>query len=96
MDKNLKNKKAVALQYRVDYQAPKVVASGAGHMAQKIIDTAKDADVNLHYNPALVEELARVDVGAEIPPELYEIVAQILVFINDLDRLEEIRKHGTA
>ena len=93
---DLKNKKAVALQYRMDYAAPKVVATGAGHMAQKIIDTAKDADVRLHYNPALVNELAKVDVGADIPPELYEIVAQILVFIDDLDRLEEIRRNGGA
>jgi len=87
-------KKAVALQYRLDYAAPKVVATGSGHMAQKIIDTAKDADVKLYHNPELVEELAKVDLGATIPPELYEIVAQILVFIDDLDRFEEIRKNG--
>jgi len=87
-------KKAVALQYRADYVAPKVVATGSGHMAQKIIDTAKDSDVKLHHNPELVEELAKVDLGATIPPELYEIVAQILVFIDDLDRFEEMRRNG--
>jgi len=87
-------KKAVALQYRTEYVAPKVVATGSGHMAQKIIDTAKDSDVKLYHNPELVEELAKVDLGATIPPELYEIVAQILVFIDDLDRFEEMRKNG--
>ena len=94
MDENLKRKKAVALQYRLDYPAPKVVATGGGHMAQKIIDAAKDAGVKLHHNPALAEELAKVDLGMEIPPQLYEIVAQILVFIDDLDRLEGLRKNG--
>ena len=93
-DKPNYKKKAVALQYRVEYTAPKVVASGSGHMAQKIIDVAKESDVKLHENPDLVEELAKVDIGAEIPPELYEIVAQILVFISDLDRLEGMRRIG--
>ena len=93
-NKEILKKKAVALQYKFDYPAPKVVATGSGHMAQRIIDSAKKADVKLHHNPALVEELAKVDLGAEIPPELYEIVAQILVFIDNLDRMEEIRKNG--
>ena len=91
---NEKRKKAVALQYKMDYTAPKVIASGSGHMAQKIIDTAKDSDVKLYQNPALVEKLSKVELGAEIPPELYEIVAQILVFVDDLDRLEAMRLGG--
>ena len=91
-NKEMRKKKAVALQYRMEYPAPKVVATGSGHMAQKIIDAAKDAQVRLHHNPGLVEELAKVELGAEIPPELYEIVAQILVFIDDLDRLESLRE----
>ena len=88
-------KKAVALQYRADYVAPKVVARGTGHMAQKIIDTAQDADVALYEDSKLVEELTRVDLGAEIPPELYEIVAQILVFVDGLDKLEALRSGRT-
>jgi flagellar biosynthesis protein len=87
-------KKAVALQYKMDYVAPKVVARGSGHMAQRIIDAAKDADVALYENPKLAEELLRVDLGDEIPPELYEIVAQILVFVDDLDKLEAMRRGG--
>ena len=93
-DKRPKPKKAVALQYKLDFAAPKVVASGSGHMAGRIIDTAKDADVKVYHNPQLAEELFKVDIGAEIPPELYEVVAQILVFINDMDKLEEIRRNG--
>jgi len=84
-------KKAVALQYNTDYVAPKVIASGVGYMAQKIIDTAKDADVKLYHNPSLVEELVKIDIGTEIPPELYEVVAQILVFIDNLDNIQRLR-----
>ncbi|MCL2573627.1 MAG: EscU/YscU/HrcU family type III secretion system export apparatus switch protein [Defluviitaleaceae bacterium] len=87
-------KKAVALQYKADYVAPKVVARGTGHMAQKIMDTAVDADVALYENPALVEQLTKVDLGDEIPPELYEVVAKILVFVDDLDKLEGLRRNG--
>jgi len=97
MDKKnqeMARKKAVALQYKMDYVAPKVVARGAGHMAQRIIDAAQDADVALYENAKLVEELSRVDLGDEIPPELYEIVAQILVFVDDLDKLEALRYGG--
>jgi len=90
-NQEMAKKKAVALQYRMDYVAPKVVARGTGHMAQKIIDTATDANVALYENPGLVEELTRVDLGDEIPPELYEIVAQILVFVDDMDKLEALR-----
>jgi len=83
-------KKAVALQYKADYIAPKVMASGSGYIAQKIINTAKEADVALYENPSLAEELTKIDLGAEIPPELYEIVAQILIFVDGLDKLEAI------
>jgi len=88
-------KKAVALQYKTDYVAPKVVARGSGHMAQRIIEAAQEGNVTLYENPGLVEELTKVDLGAEIPPELYEIVAQILVFVDDMDKLEALRSGGT-
>jgi len=90
---NPKLQKAVAIKYNREEHAPKVVATGAGHLAQKIIDTARDSDVELYHNPELVEELAKIDIGLHIPPELYEIVAEILVFVNDLDKLEGLRRH---
>jgi len=86
-------KKAVALQYNLGMTAPKVVATGAGHLAQKIIDTARDSEVKLYKDAKLVQELTRVDLGMEIPPELYAVVAQILVFINNLDAMEAARAY---
>lgn len=86
-------KKAVALKYRWDYAAPKVVASGSGHLAEKIIEAAKDANVKMHKDPKLAAALSMVDVGMEIPPELYQVVAQILVFVDNLDALEALNNY---
>jgi flagellar biosynthesis protein len=86
-------KKAVALQYRFGFPAPKVVATGAGHLAQKIIDTAREADVKLYKDAKLAEDLSKLDLGEQIPPELYQVVAQILVFVDNLDSLEAARKY---
>ncbi|MCL2350099.1 MAG: EscU/YscU/HrcU family type III secretion system export apparatus switch protein [Defluviitaleaceae bacterium] len=86
-------KRAVALQYKFGQNAPTVVATGAGHLAQRIIDTAKEADVKFYKDPKLVQDLSRLDIGMEIPPELYQVVAQILVFIDNLDALEAMRAY---
>lgn len=90
---DIKNKKAVALGYKFGYNAPKVIASGSGHMAQKIIDAAKDADVKFYQDAKLVQELTRVDIGMEIPPELYAVVAQVLVYVDSLDALEGVNNY---
>ncbi|MCL2855437.1 MAG: EscU/YscU/HrcU family type III secretion system export apparatus switch protein [Defluviitaleaceae bacterium] len=86
-------KKAVALQYKFGYTAPKVVAAGTGHMAQKIIEAASDADVKLYKDPKLAAALSRVNLGDDIPPELYQVVAQVLVFIDQLDALEGMKQY---
>ncbi len=74
--------RAVALSY--DEQrgaAPQVVASGSGLVADKIIETAREAGVFIREDPDLVELLAKVPVGEEIPPELYQTIAEILAFV---------------
>ncbi|MCL2203646.1 MAG: EscU/YscU/HrcU family type III secretion system export apparatus switch protein [Defluviitaleaceae bacterium] len=89
-------KKAVAIQYDPEDAAPRIVAKGAGLIAERIMENAKLADVPLHKDAALAEELNRIDLGASIPPELYEVVAQILIFISDLDKNETIKKYTKA
>ncbi|MCL2457568.1 MAG: EscU/YscU/HrcU family type III secretion system export apparatus switch protein [Desulfobulbus sp.] len=77
-----KRKRAVALLY--DPQkgaAPKVVASGANLIAEKIIATAAAAGVHIKEDPDLVELLAKIPIGAEIPAELYQTIAEVLAFI---------------
>lgn len=77
---------AVALHY--DHPSgisPKVVASGQGHLAEEIIKAAKAAGVDIVEDPDLLEVLGRVPVGAEIPPELFQVVAEILAFVYRLN-----------
>ena len=84
-------KKAVAVKYDPDDVAPKVIAKGKGHMAEKILSKGEESDITVYRDEKLVEELSKVEIGANIPPELYEVVAQMLVFISDLDKLEEYK-----
>ena len=70
-------KKAVALQY--DGQtAPQVTASGEGSLADEIIALAQELDVPIYENPELVDMLGALDLGDEIPHDLYIIIAQII------------------
>jgi flagellar biosynthesis protein len=73
---------AVALHYeRHGTGAPRVVASGRGALGEKIIETARANDVPLENNPALAAALAQVEIGDEVPIELYKVVAEVLRFI---------------
>jgi flagellar biosynthesis protein len=74
------NRLAVALRYEKP-RAPRVVAIGRGTLAEKIIDTALEHDVAVQQNPALAEALSKVELDAEIPENLYRVVAQVLGFI---------------
>lgn len=92
---NMKQR-AVALKYQFGDPAPQVVAKGQGYVAQRIIEKAEKSDVPIYEDPELAEELTRLDLGDNIPPELYEIVAQVLIYISDLDRLEAIKHNAGA
>lgn len=85
--KEQKPKQAVALFYDPDDDAPKVVATGKGALAEKIIEEAKQAKVPVHKDSKLADTLSRLEIGELIPPELYEVVAEILVFVDQMDRI---------
>lgn len=75
-------KTAVALQYdRVATGAPKVVAKGKGLIAERLIQLARDNRIPIIEDKLLVEMLEQLNVSQEIPPELYQVVAEILVSI---------------
>lgn len=77
-----KRQLAVALRYNEDKEAaPRVLAKGAGATAQKILDIAKEQNIPIRDDPDLVEALAKLDVGALIPTELYPAVAEVLAFV---------------
>ena len=78
----LNKKKAVSLVYnRSQDNAPKVLASGAGEIANKIISLAKEHDIPIKEDPDLIEILSKVEVDQEIPPNLYKAVAEIFSFL---------------
>ncbi|MCR4897374.1 MAG: EscU/YscU/HrcU family type III secretion system export apparatus switch protein [Lachnospiraceae bacterium] len=85
--KQNKPKQAIALEYDPGDQAPKVVASGRGLIAEKIIEKAKEADVPIHRDDKLADTLSRLEIGEMIPPELYEVVAEILIFVDSMDKI---------
>ena len=99
-----KRKVSVALEYVPGEEAPKIIASGKGVLAEKIIERAKEADVPAELVAQLstkyqidmsVNTLSKLEIGDMIPPELYSVVAEILVFVDDMDRLRsKVKKTG--
>lgn len=77
---------AVALRYDSESdQAPRVVAKGRGHIAKKIIEAANNHGIPLVVDPDMSSALGEMDLGAEISPQFYLAVAEILAFIYRLD-----------
>lgn len=88
-EKKTKVKQAIALEYDPEDAAPKVVASGRGILAEKIIEKARESDVPVHRDDKLADTLSRLEIGEMIPPELYEVVAEILIFVDSMDKLKK-------
>jgi flagellar biosynthesis protein len=81
-ERKFQSKKAVALKYSPDkYDAPILAAKGQGWTAQSIMDKAKEYGVPIQEDASLVEVLSKLDMGQEIPAELYSVVAEILSFV---------------
>lgn len=85
-----KQKLAIALKYEEEENAPKVIAKGKGIVAEKIIEEATEVGIKTFEEKNLSKELYKIDIGNEIPEELYTSVAKILAFIYELDNKKEI------
>jgi flagellar biosynthesis protein len=73
---------AAALEYDPEQdRAPRVVASGQRKIAEQILAEARKHNIPIHEDPALTAALASVNLGEEIPPELYHVVAEVLAYI---------------
>ncbi|MDV4150020.1 EscU/YscU/HrcU family type III secretion system export apparatus switch protein [Clostridium sp. AL.422] len=84
-----RRKKAAALKYEENIVAPIVTASGMGYIADRIIEKAEENYVPIVYNKELTDLLCNVDIGENIPTDLYEAVAHIIAYVTDLDRIVE-------
>ncbi len=79
-------KKVAALKYdQATNMAPRVVAKGKGHIADQIIQVARENDVPLLEDRNLANVLEAMELESEIPPELYRVIAEVLVFIYRLN-----------
>lgn len=86
-------KKAVALAYEAYCdRAPKVVASGKGEIAQRIMNKAKEWNVPLFQNQELVDSLIGLEVNEEIPPELYEALVNVFVWLKECEEKAQLSK----
>lgn len=92
-----KMKKAAALSYDAENNdAPVVLAMGQGRVAERILETAEEHDIPVVPDENLADMLTKMSIGDAIPPELYGIVAEILVFVSGVDErfAGKMRKAG--
>lgn len=81
-EKRGKTLKAAALRYnRQKDNIPKLVAKGGGRAAARILELAEEHDIPVTRDPDLLTILSKMDVGECISPALYEVVAELLVFV---------------
>lgn len=79
------SRKAVALQYGAGSAAPVIVASGMGYLAEKIVEVASDNGVPIYEDNSLSTILTQLQLGQEIPPELYQAIVEIYVYFLRFD-----------
>ncbi|MCW2928146.1 MAG: hypothetical protein JWM86_2114 [Thermoleophilia bacterium] len=75
-----------ALSYDNEDHAPRLVARGSGHTAARILELAAEHDLPVRKDPTLVSILGAIDVGAEIPPDLYGVIAEVLAWAYHADQ----------
>lgn len=83
-----RQKTAVAVAYEPGERAPKIIATGKGYTAERIIEKAKEENIPFYRDDKLAKTLSKLEIGEMIPPELYEVVAEILVFVDDMEKLK--------
>lgn len=74
------SRRAVALQYGPDDNAPVIVASGMGYLAEKIVEVAADNGVPIYEDNSLSTILSQLQLGQEIPDSLYRAIVEIYVY----------------
>ena len=77
-------KRAVALAYGEGDGAPRIVARGYGELADRIIAEAGRQGIYVHGAPELVALLMQLDIDEQIPPKLYQVIAELLVWVGEL------------
>lgn len=84
-----RRRQAVALAYQGGDLAPTVLAKGYGELAERIVSQAQAQGIFVHDAPELVSLLMQVDLDARIPPTLYQVIAELLAWVHDIDSQQE-------
>ena len=80
-------KSAIALKYDSDEDiAPKVIAKGDNFIAKNMVEKAEELDIPRYRDEKIVHQLRNLEINDNIPQELYEAIAQVLIFITKLDK----------
>lgn len=90
-----RRERATALGYEAGAHAPRVLATGVGLIAEQIVQTAREAGVPVRSDPALVEALAALELGDEVPEALWVAVAETLAWAYRLERTAAARSGGS-
>ncbi len=78
---------AAVIKYDEDGgKSPIVVAQGKGQLAQQIIELAKKNNIHMQEDSSLVANLLDMDLGDNIPPQLYSVMAEILILIEEMEK----------
>ncbi|WP_048601324.1 EscU/YscU/HrcU family type III secretion system export apparatus switch protein [Rubeoparvulum massiliense] len=86
-------KKAAVIKYDPERdRAPRVVAHGRGLVAERLIEEAAKAELPMTQDPLLVEALLHIDLGSEVPPQLYQVIAEVLLLLQRAQREEEVKQ----
>lgn len=85
--KRLNGPTAAVIRYENSQNAgPSLVAQGSGKLAQSIIAMAKKNDIDIQEDESVISTLLNVDLGESIPPQLYAVMAEVLILLEELDR----------
>ena len=80
-------KRAAAISYDPEKnEAPVMAAFGEGYVADKIVEVARESGVPVLKDTGLSSMLSKISIGDEIPEELYEAVAKVLLYVSEVDR----------
>ena len=84
-EQHQEHQQAIALKYEQGNDAPRILATGAGEIARRIIALAQASNIPIHKDTTLTEILSQLDLSCEIPAETYQVVAQVLAFLYRCD-----------
>lgn len=85
--KEMNGSSAAVIRYDQERDdVPIVVAQGRGHIARQIIELAEQHDIPMHQDSSLVQHLLDLDLGESIPPQLYAVMAEVLIMIEQMEK----------